>query len=84
MRLQARLREPDELGVADLRPTPFAEVSERAASIGEVAIGFVTRAGSLVLAPNASLEHVYRNTDRIVVFANAQHGASCKINTAGF
>lgn len=70
--------------MGDLRATPFAEVSERASNIGEVAIGFVTRAGSLVLAPSASLEHVYRNTDRIVVFANAQHGARCRLTKAEF
>ena len=75
------MREPTELGVEDLRPTAFAEVCERAAMYGEIAIGFVTRAGSLVLAPGASLEHVYRNTDRIVVFAHAQHGASCRLSS---
>ena len=76
---QARLRDPNELGVDDLRSTTFAEVCERAANFGEVAIGFVTRAGSLMLAPSVNLEHVYRNTDRIVVFAHAQNGASCRL-----
>ncbi|KAK9797001.1 hypothetical protein WJX73_002827 [Symbiochloris irregularis] len=76
---QARLREPSELGVTDMHPTSFAEVAERAAMFGEVAIGFVTRAGSLVMAPASGLEHIYRNTDRIVVFAHAKHGASCRL-----
>ena len=44
-------------------------MSERAALIEEVAIGFVTRVGTLVLAPHISHSRIYRNTDRIVVFA---------------
>ena len=48
-----------------------AQVVERAALIDECAIGYVTRVGTLVLAPHVSSEKVYRNTDRIVVFASS-------------
>ena len=48
------------------------QVAERAALIDEIAIGFVTRVGTLVLAPHIAHRRVYRNTDRVVVFASAQ------------
>lgn len=47
------------------------QVAERAALIDEVAIGLITRVGLLLLAPHIAHRRVYRNTDRIVVFAAA-------------
>ena len=38
----------------------------------ETALGFITRQGALVLAPPAGSTHVFRNTDRVVVFAGKQ------------
>ena len=50
---------------------PLLQVAERAALIDEVAIGLITRVGLLLLAPHIAHRRVYRNTDRIVVFAAA-------------
>lgn len=38
----------------------------------ETALGYITRQGALVLAPPAGSTHVFRNTDRVVVFAGKQ------------
>ena len=38
----------------------------------ETALGFITRQGALVLAPPAGSTHVFRNSDRVVVFAGKQ------------
>lgn len=40
--------------------------------VQETALGFITRQGALVLAPPAGSTHVFRNTDRVVVFAGKQ------------
>ena len=67
-----RLREPEAFQLTDVRATSFAEVAERARALQETAFGYITRQGTLVLAPPAGSAHVFRNTDRVVVFAGKQ------------
>ncbi|KAK9814063.1 hypothetical protein WJX72_000188 [[Myrmecia] bisecta] len=68
---EVRLRDPSAYSLDDVTPITFACVAERARLHDETAIGFVTRQGALVLAPDAGDMHVYRNTDHVVVFGSS-------------
>jgi len=50
----------------------IVSIFDRALNVQETALGFITRQGALVLAPPAGSTHVFRNTDRVVVFAGRQ------------
>ncbi|KAK9815434.1 hypothetical protein WJX72_003650 [[Myrmecia] bisecta] len=66
---EIHLRRPSRYLLPKEQPTSFAQITELARQRKETAIGYITKAGAMTLAPSCGDMHVYTPADRVVVIA---------------
>ena len=64
------LRRPSRYHAPTDEPETFAQIGELARTKKETAIGYITKAGLMKLAPRPKTEHTYQPDDRIIVIAD--------------
>lgn len=64
------LRRPSRYHAPTEQPETFAQIGELARTKKETAIGYITKAGLMRLAPKPKEAHTYQADDRIIVIAD--------------